>query len=133
MISATIVGNVGGAAEVRDAGGTPVVTFSVASNAKEKVNGQYVDVTTWIRVSAFGSRFDKAAPYIVKGKTVAVRGALALKEYKSNKDGQMKQSLEMRADDVQLVGPKTEARGEAPAGYGNNSHTPEADDSEIPF
>ncbi len=103
MISCTVTGNVGGQAETKYlADGTPIINFSIASNSREKVDGAWKEVPTWVRVSAFGKRYEAVAKFLEKGKTVAVRGALAVREY-DGKNGKAF-SVDMRADDVELLG-----------------------------
>lgn len=106
MISCTLVGNLGSDAVTRHAGNTPVVSFRVASTEKNKSG----DVTTWVRVDAFGDRFSKIIGYLVKGKQVAVRGSMSSREYQA-KDGTTKTSLELKADDIQLLGGKSGSTG----------------------
>jgi len=98
MLAATVVGNLGQDAELGDANGTPVLNFSVASNTK--ISGE--DHTTWVRCAFFGKRAESVAEYLVKGKQVAVRGSLNLREYEG-KNGSGT-SLDMRVDDIQLLG-----------------------------
>lgn len=107
MISATVVGNIGQDAETREAGETTVTNFSIASNSRAKVDGEWTEKTTWVRVAFFGTRGAAVSEYLVKGKTVAVRGALELRTYQT-KEGEERTSLEMRADDVQLLGGKVD-------------------------
>jgi single-strand DNA-binding protein len=135
MISATIVGSLGRDAELRDAKGTPVVSFSIASNEG------YGDkkTTTWTRVSFFGHRAEKVIPFLIKGKSVACRGSLSLREY-TGKDGTTKTSLELRADDIELLGGgnKDQAtNGARTVARAAAHHTDEfsmgGDDGEIPF
>jgi single-strand DNA-binding protein len=116
MIGAVVVGNLAADAETRDAGGTPVLAFRVASNSKRKVNGEWVDAVTWVSGSLFGDRGAKLAQYMTKGSTVVIRGNLELREYE--KDGQKRSTLEMRVEDVQLLGGK-------PADAGGKSTKPE--------
>lgn len=94
MIHATIIGRVGRDAEVKEAAGSKVCSFSVACDQG------YGDrkSTNWIRVSIWGSRGDKLAPMISKGQRVAVRGSLETRE----KDGKV--YLEVRADELELLG-----------------------------
>jgi single-strand DNA-binding protein len=113
MISATVAGNIGQDAEVREAGDTSVVNFSIASNGRSKVDGEWVETTTWVRVAFFGARAQAVSQYLVKGKTVAVRGELSMRTFETKK-GETRTSLELRADDVKLLGGKV-GGGEAPA------------------
>lgn len=103
MISGTVIGNIGRDAETRDAGGTPVVSFNVASTEKTSKG----ETTTWVKASWFGTRGTKLAQYLVKGKKVAIRGSMSLREYTS-KDGTTKSSLEMRVDDLEFAGGKND-------------------------
>lgn len=105
MISATVTGNLGSDAELKYLDdGTPIVNFSIASNSREKVDGAWKEVPTWVRVSAFGKRYEGVSKFLEKGKTVAVRGALSVREYEKKNDGGKGFSVDMRADDVELLG-----------------------------
>jgi single-strand DNA-binding protein len=96
MISAVVAGNLGKDAEVKNAGGQELCVFSVASTTK--VKGE--DSTTWVRCSMWGARGAKLVPYLTKGKAVCVSGGLTTRDY----DG--KTYVEMRVDDVKLMGGK---------------------------
>lgn len=93
-------GNIGRDAETRyTSGGEAIVNFSVA------VKAGYGDkaVTTWVRCSMFGKRGDAVAQYLVKGQLVGVTGEAAMRTWK-DKDGAEKQSLEVRVNDLTLLG-----------------------------
>jgi single-strand DNA-binding protein len=116
MIAGVVVGRLGGDAETRDAGGTPVVSFNIAS---DEYQGKGKDkLTTWVRVSYFGTRATAVASYLTKGKQIAVRGSLSLRPYESK--GEKRVSLEMRADEVQLLGSKDDAGGSSGGGGGGS-------------
>jgi single-strand DNA-binding protein len=104
MINAIVVGNLGADAELNDAGGTPVLNFSLASNTRARVDGEWQDKTHWVRVAFFGQRAEAIEKFLKSGKTVAVRGELQTREYEG-KNGKGV-SLELRADDVRLLGGK---------------------------
>lgn len=117
MISATIVGNLGMDAELREVGDTQVLGFLIASNSRRKVEGEWKDEVTWVRVSLFGARAESLSEHLSKGKQVAVRGALSMREYTA-KDGEVRTSLECRADDIQLLGSRGDSsskKGEPPS------------------
>lgn len=100
------VGNLGKDAETRYLqSGDPVVSFSVG------VKAGYGDkaTTTWARCSMFGKRGEAVAPYLVKGQQVAISGEASLREY-TDKQGQQRASLEVRVNDLTLVGGKREAQ-----------------------
>lgn len=101
MFAATVVGNVGKDAELRYlADGKPVLGFSIATNHKSKDGEE----TTWVNVSFFGVRAEKIAGYVTKGKTVSVYGTVRNRPYE--KDGQQRYSLDLNAQDIQLLGGK---------------------------
>ena len=60
-------------------------------------------VTTWLRCSAFGNRFASLMPYLVKGTLVGITGEFSAREY-NDKDGNKRQSLEVRVSDISLLG-----------------------------
>ncbi len=100
MISSVITGNLGKNAECKDVNGTPVVSFSVASRRFDSKTKE--EVADWVTVSYWGTRAAAVAPHLVKGKVVAVRGNVWVREYThNNKQGF---SIECRADDVELLG-----------------------------
>ncbi len=115
MINTTVIGNLGKDAELREVGDSKVVNFSVASNSRAKVDGEWVDTTCWVRVSFWGARAASISQYLVKGKQVAVRGELTQKEY-TNKDGELRTSLEVRADEITLLGSKAASNQSAETG-----------------
>lgn len=126
------VGNLGKDAEIRYLqSGDPVVSFSVG------VKSGYGDkaTTTWARCSMFGKRGESVAPYLVKGQQVAISGEASLREY-TDKQGQSRASLEVRVNDLTLVGKKPEGqqaaqpRQQAPA---PQQAAGDWDDSDIPF
>ena len=97
-------GNLGKDSEIRYLqSGDPVVSFSVG------VKSGYGDkaTTTWARCSMFGKRGESVAPYLVKGQQVAISGEASLREY-TDKQGQTRSSLEVRVNDLTLVGGKRE-------------------------
>lgn len=110
MISAVVAGNLGRDAEVKDVGGQSVCSFNVASTTK--VKGE--DNTTWIRCSMWGQRGVKLAEYLIKGKPVCVSGGLTTREHEG------KTYIEMRVDDVKLMGGKESAS----TGGGSSSRQP---------
>ena len=105
------VGNLGKDAETRYLqSGDPVVSFSVG------VKSGYGDkaTTTWARCSMFGKRGEAVAPYLMKGQQVAISGEASLREY-TDKQGQSRSSLEVRVNDLTLVGGKREGQQQAAA------------------
>ena len=100
-----LIGNIGQDSETRYmSNGTAILTFSVANSTgfgdKKK--------DTWYRVSMFGKQAEgKLKDFLLKGQTVFVSGEFSPNEYQS-KDGTTKVSYEIRANFVDLVGPRKE-------------------------
>jgi single-strand DNA-binding protein len=109
MIAGVVTGNLGRDAELKDAGSTRLLSFSVASTSREK--GE--KITTWVRCTLWGVRGEKLAQYLTKGTKVAVSGEFSLHEYNG------KTSLQARVSDVELLGGGNRqdrpTRNEAPA------------------
>lgn len=135
MNNCTFISNVGRDAEVRFLpNGKPITQFSIA------VTSGYGDkqITSWVNCSMFGDRGEKIAQYITKGTKVGVTGEIALREYKA-KDGTDKSSLELRVNDLTLLGGKPESgtQRDSKQTSGNSSENDASNfdnfDNDIPF
>ncbi len=97
----SIAGNVGKDPETRAAGQTTVTNFSVAVSGWD---GKKKEKTTaWFRVAVWGKRGEQLANVITKGSKVAVSGEMSFSEYNG------KQTVELKAQDVTLLGGGTQA------------------------
>lgn len=85
--------------------------------------------TSWMKFNLWGKRGESLVPYLKDKTQVVVSGEIANREY-TDKDGQKRYSLEVRVNDLTLVGGK---KNDAPQDAG--SKKPAADDFEdtIPF
>ena len=95
-------GNLGNDAEQKyTAGGDSVVSFSVGvkSGFGEKAT------TTWARCQMWGKRGESVLPYLTKGQLVGISGEVNMREWQ-DKEGQKKQSLDVRVNDLTLLGKK---------------------------
>lgn len=93
-------GNLGNDAESRfTPSGVAVVSFSVG------VKSGFGDkaTTTWARCQMWGERGSAVSQYLVKGQLVGVTGEVTLREY-DKKDGSKGSSLEVRVNDLTLLG-----------------------------
>lgn len=98
-------GNIGRDGETRyTPNGDAILSFSVA------LTSGYGDkkITTWLNCSLFGKRAESLAPYIKKGGQVAINGEFTARPYTA-KDGAEKLSLDVRVNDLTLVGGKSES------------------------
>jgi single-strand DNA-binding protein len=135
-----LVGNLGRDPELRyTPQGTPVCTFSLATNDRRKDrNGEMQDQTTWFRVTLWNRLAETASQYLQKGKPVYIEGRLRVEEY-TDRDGKPRHSLEVTASDMHFIGSKggDEPMPErsASAGVGGSAAEPQPDlsDEDIPF
>ena len=128
-------GNIGKDAESRFLpNGDPVVSFSVGvkSGYGEKAT------TTWARCAMFGKRAESVSQYLTKGQLVGISGEVTLREW-NDKEGQKRNSLEVRVNDLTLLG-KKDGQQAAPQRQATQQQAKPADsggfgdfDDEIPF
>ncbi len=100
-----LVGNLGRDPELRyTPQGTPVCSFTVATNEKRKDRaGEMQDVTTWFRVTLWGRQAETASQYLTKGRPIYVEGRIRLEEW-TDRDGKQRYTLEVHATDMQFIG-----------------------------
>ena len=136
-----LVGNLGRDPELRyTAQGTPVCSFSIATNERRKDrNGEMQDQTTWFRVTLWNRQAETASQYLQKGRPIYIEGRLRVEEY-VDRDGKPRHSLEVHATEMQFIGGRGDdmpSERAASAGASPNSG-PAADqsdlsDDDIPF
>lgn len=129
----TIVGNLGKAPEQKFLpSGDAVTNFSVAVTEKWKKDGEQKEQTTWFRVNAFGKLAEICGQYLMKGSGVLVVGKMQCRKWK-DKDGQDRESWELRADSVQMLGGKPEGQGKPAVTSAKRPASFDDMDSDIPF
>jgi len=132
-----LIGHLGGDPQMRyTADGTPVTSFSVATNRKwTDANDQQQEKTVWFRVTAWRKQAETCNQFLTKGQLVMVEGELVEPKPFQGRDGTWRASLEVTARNVKFLGgrgegaapPETPEGGEAPA------KGDEVDETEIPF
>src|SRR6476619_4388248 len=135
----TTVGNLGRDPELRyTAQGTPVCSFSMATNERRKDrNGEMQDHTTWFRITLWNRLAETASQYLQKGKQVYIEGRLRVEEY-IDRDGKPRHSLEVFGTDMQFIGSRGDESSQdraASASAGGGPAEPPGDlsDDDIPF
>ena len=135
MNSWNFTGNLGNDCEQRyTQSGDSVVSFSVG------VKSGFGDkaTTTWAKCAIFGKRGEAVAPYLKKGTLVGVVGEVNNREYQ-DKDGQKRYSLDVRVNDLTLLGGKSDRSESAPSQQAKPRNAQGApkqsfeDDGESPF
>ena len=98
-----VVGNLGRDPELRyTPQGTPVTSFSLATNERETRGGGKQDVTTWFDVTLFGRQAEVASQYLAKGKQVYIEGRFRSEEW-TDRDGNKRVTNKIKGSDMQLI------------------------------
>ena len=111
-------------------GGDSIVSFKGAVDAGY---GQS-KTTSWIKFNLWGKKGEGVFPYLKDKTQVAVSGELANREY-TDKEGQKRYSLEVRVNDLTLLGSKQPEASQEPQQQAKDKPKPTFDDleSDIPF
>lgn len=106
MLQVSLIGNVGGDAEIKVADGREFVAFRVAHNESfDGADGRKVERTAWIdcTMNCVSSR-PAVLPYLKAGTLVFVQGSASLRVYPSAKDRCWKAGLTIHVARVELLG-----------------------------
>ena len=104
-----IIGSVGRDPEGRyTPAGTPVTTFSVATNRRSKEGGEE---TEWFSVVAWEKLAETCNTYLTKGQKVYVEGRLQTRTW-DDKEGVKKFKTEVIASTVLFLSPKANGNAE---------------------
>lgn len=139
-----LIGNCGRDAELRyTPNGQAVANVSIAttSRRRDKNTGNVIEDTQWHRVTFYERLAEIAGEYAKKGRQVYVEGRIKYGKY-TDKDGVERNTMDIVAHDIQLLGSKPESTGNpaerpdatrspAPAGEGSSGFDDMSDD--IPF
>ena len=113
-----LLGRLGKDPEMRYApSGTAIATFSVATNSRQKAEGEWVDKTEWHNILAFGKNAEFAGEYLNKGKQVFIEGRLQTSNWE-DQQGQKRYKTEIIVSEIQMIGSKSDSSG-SPAAKGN--------------
>lgn len=89
------------------------VTIAVGSTWKDKATGEKMERTEWVPVVFNGKLAEISEQYLRKGQLIFVSGEFRTRKWQ-DKDGNDRYSTEIRADQMQMLGGKSEG-GSAPA------------------
>lgn len=124
----TIIGHVGKDPESKDSKAGPMAKFSVGVTPRRDAETQWFSVTAW------GKTAEVVMKYVKKGGAVLVAGDLQVRSYQA-KDGQTKQSVDVNAREVVLLGKRDEAVEAKSSGGGGKFQPPPSpmNDDDLPF
>lgn len=98
-----ISGHLGQDAELaHTAGGTAVLSFSIASNYQKKTSNGWETFTNWVDCKMFGIRAESVARFLTKGTGVCITGKLHHATWE--KDGQRRSKHEIIVDKFIFTG-----------------------------
>lgn len=134
----TIVGRLTRDAEISYLpSGAAVAKISIAVNRSRKNGDQWVEEVSYFDSSIFGKTAENLKPYLSKGKQIGLEGHL--KQDRWEKDGQKFSRISIIADNVQLLGGRSDGGGSgysespsAPAGE-QSPQSGDGDPDDIPF
>ena len=139
-----LVGNVGRDPELRyTQSGQPVASFSIATNERFKDrDGNWKDRTEWHRIVAWARLAEICGEYLRKGSQVYVEGRIQTRDWE-DKEGNKRQTTEIIALTMQMLGRRGEGGGPSMSDDGNQTRGGGAEDfaqpsgggadDEIPF
>lgn len=110
MLLGTLIGNLGGNAEIKAVDGREFVTFRVAHNENSKAaDGTRVERVQWVdcTMSCDGGR-PAILPYLVAGTSVFIVGSMSSRVYSSAKDRCWKAGLTIRVQRIELLGGRSD-------------------------
>tara|TARA_Y100000590_G_C15624278_1_gene978747 strand:- start:369 stop:833 length:465 start_codon:yes stop_codon:yes gene_type:complete len=135
----TIIGNLGADPEMRSTStGVPVTSFNVAvTDVRRGRDGQEEENTDWFRVSCWRGLAEIANNYLQRGSQVFVSGRFRTSTWTGN-DGQTRTSLEVQADQLQLLARSRDDGGSgstpSPQSSSGTQQSPgEIDPDDLPF
>ncbi len=108
-----LVGNCGRDPEIRylpSGSAVATVTVATSSRRKDKNSGETIEETQWHRVTFFERLAEIVGEYVKKGNPIYVEGRLRYSTYTDKTTGVEKNSVEIVATEMQLLGGR-EARG----------------------
>jgi single-strand DNA-binding protein len=106
--------------------GMSVCSLRVAVNTRRKDNasGEWVDKPNYFDVTVWGAQGDNCARYLSKGRPIAVDGRLEWREWEAKDGSGKRQSIDIIADSVQLLGGRDEGGGGNGNGFQQRSDVP---------
>lgn len=125
MNKVILCGNLGSDPEIRQTANSSVCNFSLATTEREKMQGNWEDVTSWHRITCWGKTAENCGRFLGKGSKVLIEGKLKYGSYE--KDGRTVYTTEIVAFSVTFLTPKGQSRDQ---GSGHKSHSTGED---VPF
>lgn len=126
MQKTTLIGNLGNNPELRDANGTPVCSFSVATTERWKDGqGNKQEKTEWHRIVTWGNLATICGKYLSEGSKVYIEGKNKTRKW-TDKNNVERYITEIQAKEMEMLG--------GDGGNGNSGReVPPGYQSDVPF
>ena len=110
-----LIGNVGKDPEVRHLeNGSMVARFSLATTERFKdKNGEFQEQTEWHNIVCWRSLAERIEKYVKKGSQLFIEGKIRTGSWE-DKTGQIRYTVEIIADNIQILGKKQDLQGASP-------------------
>ena len=124
MNKITLIGNLTHDPEVRSTpNGVTVCTFTIAVNRRFAQQGGE-KATDYFRINAWRQLGENCARYLAKSRKVAVVSELQARTYEG-KDGATRMSLDVSADEVEFLTPRSQDEGSGYSAPRQNNAAPQ--------
>lgn len=130
-----LVGNCGRDPEIRYLpSGQAVANVSIATSSrrKDKNSGETIEDTQWHRVTFYDRLAEIAGEYVKKGRPIYIEGRLKYGTYTDKATGVEKNTCDIIATELQLLGGGREQDGQQSGGAAPRAGAPD-DSDDIPF
>lgn len=132
-----LIGHLGRDPELRQTeSGQAVCNFSLATSESWTKDGEKQERTEWHRIVAWARTAELCAQYLAKGRQVYIEGTLQTREWE-DRDGNKRQTTEVKALSVQFLGSKSDAPQHEQAPRDDDGKEPHqksrSGDTDIPF
>lgn len=130
-----LVGNCGRDPEIRYLpSGQAVANVSIATSSrrKDKNSGETIEDTQWHRVTFYDRLAEIAGEYVKKGRPIYIEGRLKYGTYTDKATGVEKNTCDIIATELQLLGGGREQDGQQGGGAAPRAGAPD-DSDDIPF
>lgn len=107
MFKIEVIGNLGADAQIKGENGRQFISFNVAhTDTWTDDAGQKHEQTQWVSI-IINDVESKIRQYLVKGKTVFVRGDARLRVFSSEKEHRMMAGITVNVREIELIGGST--------------------------
>ena len=121
-----LVGNCGRDPEIRylpSGSAVATVTLATSSRRKDKNSGEMIEDTQWHRVTFYDRLAEIAGEYVKKGRPIYVEGRLKYGTYVDKTTGVEKNTVDIIATEMQLLGGREGMGGGEEGGGGGGGYS----------